>query len=140
MKVGDTVPVNIGAATVTNAKIVELGDGTATLVIPATKVVMGVRTQLDTAPTPTGGTEHAILGVEPQAPSPINGEQPEAQQATPALPVDGVTPPADANEAQDGEPATPAVTENAPVEQSAVQQLAPVEGQPVDAASTSNEG
>ena len=50
MKVGDVIPVTIGGHTVTNATVRELGDGTATLVVPGTLVVMATRTTLDDAP------------------------------------------------------------------------------------------
>lgn len=94
MKVGDTVAVNIGASTVANAKIVELGDGTATLVIPATKVVMAVRTELDTTPVaPSQGNEHAILGIETRENQVTPAEvSPANLVETPIVPADGVTP------------------------------------------------
>ncbi len=61
MKVGDTVPVNIGAHTVAQATVKELGDGTATLIVPATLVVMGTRTELSDIPTQPSGAEHQLL-------------------------------------------------------------------------------
>lgn len=64
MKIGDTVPVTIAGQVVANAAVKELSDGTATLVVPATLVVMATRTEL-TAPTPTqSGTETVITGVD----------------------------------------------------------------------------
>lgn len=78
MKVGDKEPVIIAGQVVGYADISEIADGTATLVIPATRVVMGVRTSLtqDTAPVDTTGTETIITGVDrvPATP-PVADEQ-----------------------------------------------------------------
>lgn len=68
MKVGDTEVVSIKGDAVAEAKVVEIDreGGTVTLIVPATKVVMGLRMEIDTAPpAPTeGGTGHVLLGVE----------------------------------------------------------------------------
>lgn len=91
MKVGDKIPVTIAGQQVTEAVIKELADGTVTLEFPATRAVMGVRTEIDTTPiTPTGGTEHAILGIEPQ--TPVEGLPPVVPEA-PAIPQDASTQP-----------------------------------------------
>lgn len=64
MKVGDTIPVMIAGQEVVRAKVTEMGDGTATLLIPGTIAVMSVRTEL-APPEPVGSeTEHIITGVE----------------------------------------------------------------------------
>ena len=66
MKVGDKVPVTIAGQKVADAEVRAMADGTVTLVFPATKVVMGTRTEI--APEVTGntdtGSDHQILGVE----------------------------------------------------------------------------
>jgi len=46
MKTGDTFPVTIAGQEVTQAKVVELDDGTATLVFEGKRVVMATRTDL----------------------------------------------------------------------------------------------
>ena len=75
MKVGDTVPVNIGGHVVAQARVAELGDGKATLVVPGTVVVMAVRTELDRAPVDTSGTETIVTGVDRQEASTGAAEQ-----------------------------------------------------------------
>lgn len=104
MKVNDTVPVTIAGQTVANATVRELGDGTATLVVPATLVVMATRTELtveapvvdDTAP------ETIITGVdrtsgENEAPveSAVVGETQTVDNSS----TTPVTPPAQTTEA-----------------------------------------
>lgn len=66
MKVGDTVPVNIGHHTVAQAQVksVDTKENTATLVVPATLVVMGIRTELTDLPSAESATETLITGVE----------------------------------------------------------------------------
>lgn len=57
MKVGDKVSVTIQGSEIAQAEVREVGDGTATLIVPATRVVMAVRTEL--APEVTPATEGA---------------------------------------------------------------------------------
>lgn len=73
MKVGDKVPVTIAGQVVAQASIKETGDGTATLVVPATLVVMATRTELavETPPEDTTGTETVITGVERTSGEPV---------------------------------------------------------------------
>lgn len=85
MKIDDTVPVTIAGQVVAQARVRELGDGTATLVVPATLVVMATRTEL-TVETPNSDpteAESIITGVDrtsaqPEAPveSATVGENP----------------------------------------------------------------
>lgn len=83
MKVGDTVPVYIAGHVVAQARVEAMGDGTATLIVPATRAIMGVRTDLTDLPEKEeSGTDHQILGVERdgetvdvEPPAPV-GEQP----------------------------------------------------------------
>lgn len=94
MKVGDTVPVVIAGQTVTQASVKELGDGTATLVVPATLVVMAVRTELALAPEESttapeegaGGAEHVVLGVEERQAASVVETNTDASQ-TPTEPA-----------------------------------------------------
>lgn len=85
MKVGDTIPVMIAGQEVVRAKVTEMGDGTATLLIPGTIAVMSVRTELAPPEPVEGETEHVITGVEApvqaqEAPKAENAPQaPEAQ-------------------------------------------------------------
>lgn len=105
MKVGDKIPVTIAGQTVTSATVKELGDGTVTLEFPATRAVMGVRTEIDTAPpAQTSGTEHAILGVENQPPATVAGNDTAAADNTQ---VNETTPVAEV-------PSTPAETSETP--------------------------
>ena len=54
MKTGDTVPVTIAGDTVAQAKVTEIDkdNNTVTLIVPATRVVMGLRVEIDSAPAP----------------------------------------------------------------------------------------
>jgi hypothetical protein len=49
---------------VAQAKVKELSDGKAVLIIPATQVTMAVRTELDAAPAEPKETETVITGVD----------------------------------------------------------------------------
>lgn len=63
MKVGDKVSVTIQGSEVAQAEVKEVGEGTATLIVPATRVVMAVRTELapEVAPEPTAPTKEIIV-------------------------------------------------------------------------------
>lgn len=65
MKINDTVPVLIAGQVVAQARITGLEDGKATLVVPATQVVMATRTEL-TVEQPTEGATVVVLGNEQQ--------------------------------------------------------------------------
>lgn len=68
MNVNDLIPVNIAGDVVAQAKVTEIDKekNTVTMIVPATKVVMGLRVELDTAPPvaeePT--TQTIITGVD----------------------------------------------------------------------------
>lgn len=83
MKRGDKVPVTIAGQTVANAEVRETGDGTVTLIVPATMVVMATKTELAIeTPAPASETESQILGVERRSGDPVSapvGETPEAE-------------------------------------------------------------
>lgn len=64
MKVKDQVEVKIEGQTVCMATVKELGDGTATLVVPATLVVMATRTELTVEEPMEQQKETQLLGVE----------------------------------------------------------------------------
>lgn len=76
MKVGDNIPVYIAGQVVANAKVRELGNDTATLVVPATLVVMAVRTELagDAPAADTTGTETIITGVDRSTGAPVENQ------------------------------------------------------------------
>lgn len=119
MKVGEQIPVTIAGQTVVMAEVRELGDGTATLIVPATRVVMATRTEL-TVETPnvdTSGSQTLITGVE-QAGAPVQTVEPAANTPEPAPVVS--TPVAENNSA-------PAPAEQIPAPQTVepVTQLAP---------------
>lgn len=89
MKVGEYVPVTIAGQVIAQAVIKEIGNGTATLIVPATQVVMGVRTELDTGPVEQTPSKQVIIdGVDRvdangeviEAPAPV--EAPKAEDVT----------------------------------------------------------
>lgn len=131
MKVGDKVPVTIAGQQVTLAVVTEMGDGTATLVFPATKAVMGVRTELDTTPVAPQGNEHAILGVEPATQPTL--EAPSVDVVAEVAPAPVAATPAVEQNAPTGEQSVPAVAEVPapatvePVSEPAVTSATPVE-------------
>lgn len=105
MKIGDTFGVYIAGQQVAEAKIVELEDEKATLIVPATRVVMAVRTSLEPEVTPetpaVEGNQHVMLGLENENPvsetATVGGEtvevvgQPQApQENAPAAQVEAV--------------------------------------------------
>lgn len=62
MKVGDKIDVVVAGQTVAQAEIKEVGDGTATFIVPATKVVMATKTELSdiAAPVDSSGTQTIV--------------------------------------------------------------------------------
>jgi hypothetical protein len=66
MKVGDLVPVTINGDVAAQAKITDMEDGIATLIIPGTKVQMRYVTQLTAEPAPVAepSTQTIITGVD----------------------------------------------------------------------------
>lgn len=128
MKRGDKIEVTIGGHVVANAEVTELDDGTATLVIPKTQVVMGVRTSLDPNPARTpGSVEHQVIGTESTAPG---GGVGGAGTVTDVAPTGA---PSDAPVEAAPSEATPAA---APVDNSNAEVVVPAQGaaQPVEAA------
>ena len=86
MKVGDTEVVSIKGDAVAEAKIVEIDreGGTVTLIVPATKVVMGLRMEIDTAPPAVdeSGTGHVLLGVDEPGGSGVEATATHVESAT----------------------------------------------------------
>lgn len=70
MKINDTYPVMIAGQVVAQAKITGLEDGKATLIIPATQVVMATRTELTTE-EPTEGATIQIIGEQQTDDAPV---------------------------------------------------------------------
>lgn len=64
MKVGDKVPVTVAGLVVAQAEVTEIGDGTATLVIPGTKAIFGTHTELTDTPEQDKETGTVIIGTE----------------------------------------------------------------------------
>lgn len=66
MKVNDTVPVLIAGQQVAVATVKEVGEGTVTLIVPGTAVVMATRTEITNPPAqePTGNQHILLDGVE----------------------------------------------------------------------------
>lgn len=87
MKIGDTEPVYMAGQVVAQAKVAEFDSETATLIIPATRVVMAVRTSLAAPPEPevpeASGNQHVMLGLENENPTSetavVGGEQIEVE-------------------------------------------------------------
>jgi hypothetical protein len=85
MKINDTVPVYIAGQVVAQANVKELGEGTATLVVPATLVVMATRTEL-TVETPSHDdtrSETVITGVERTSAGPAEQSAPVGENVSP---------------------------------------------------------
>lgn len=84
MKVGETVDVTIAGQVVAQAKVVELGAETTTLIVPATQVVMAVSTQLSAAPAPEQSKQVIIDGVDrvDGQGNVIEAEPPVAEEST----------------------------------------------------------
>lgn len=122
MKVGDKVEVRIGSHVVAQAEVKELGDGTATLIIPGTKVVMGTRTDLTDLPQNevTGGGDHQILGVDREG---------ESVDLPAPAPVEEQTPSTNSEQVQ----------ENAPVENKS-ESVDPAELSNVESSENENQG
>lgn len=73
MKIGDTVPVTIAGHVVAQAQIKELADGTATLIVPATRVLMGVSTSLTDIPSNAPTHEVMVDSVEQKPSATVDG-------------------------------------------------------------------
>ena len=62
MKIGDRIAVQMEGFDVAEAVIEDIEDGKATIVIPATRVVVGVRTSLDVSARPESGNPDRVFG------------------------------------------------------------------------------
>lgn len=91
MKINDTVPVLIAGQVVAQARITGLEDGKATLVVPATQVVMATRTEL-TVEQPTEGATVQIIG-EQQSTEEVSVEPETVAPQTPVETLVEETPP-----------------------------------------------
>lgn len=117
MRAGETVPVTIAGQVVAQATVKELGDGTATLVVPATLVVMAVRTELAVEQPAESTSETVITGVDrPEPTVEETGGTPEVSMPPVTAPSsDEVVQGEAGNVVEPVEPATP-VEQVAPVE------------------------
>lgn len=109
MKVGDKVPVNIGAHEVGFAEVKEINGSEAVLIVPARRVVMGIRTELTDLPSTENGTQTIITGVDgPEASAPVG----ETISGDAVVSGEGIVPqpPAPVEGVADGSPASGAVT------------------------------
>lgn len=91
MKINDTVPVLIAGQVVAQARITGLEDGKATLVVPATQVVMATRTELTTE-QPTEGATVQIIGEGQETEEVAVEPAPEAPQTPVETLVENTTP------------------------------------------------
>lgn len=100
MKAGDKVPVTIAGQVVAQATVRELGDGTVTLVVPGTLVVMAVRTEI--APDPQQSavpeTETLITGVDRTSADSTDATVVEETGGTPEVSMPPVTAPSETSE------------------------------------------
>lgn len=116
MKVGDQIPVTIAGQTVALAEVKELGDGSATLIVPGTRVVMATRTELsfESTPNDTSGVETIIDGVDrAQAPveAPAVSEVATPVEQSAPVATEPVAPAADSVPTPVAESPTPAEPE-----------------------------
>lgn len=93
MKIGDTVPVTIAGQEVARATVKGMEDGTATLVVPATLVVMATRTELTVDSPDDEGTEVLVTGVDRA------GQENAETGAVNEAELNAEAPPAEINEA-----------------------------------------
>ena len=127
MKQGDKIPVTIAGQVVAQATVKELGDGTATLVVPGTLVVMAVRTEIapETHEVAESSSETIITGVDrvnndgelvdnlTVQRQPSAADAPVANEGTPEVSMPEVTAPGSDGPTNDGKPVADPV---APVE------------------------
>lgn len=138
MKIGDTEPVYMAGQVVAQAKVAEFDAETATLIIPATRVVMAVRTSLQPAAPEvpeTTGNQHVMLGLENENPvsevAVVGGEPIEVQGQPQVANTGAVSQPAQQVEAVEGAPETV----EAPVQPAAIVESTP---EPVQSPEPSN--
>lgn len=67
MRIGDRLAVQIEGTDVGEAYIEDIEDGNATIVIPATRIVVKVRNELDLAATREPEVDREFAGVAPPA-------------------------------------------------------------------------
>lgn len=139
MKIGDTEPVYMAGQVVAQAKVAEFDAETATLIIPATRVVMAVRTSLQPAAPEvpeTTGNQHVMLGLENENPvsevAVVGGEPIEVQGQPQVANTGAASQPAQQVEAVEGAPETVEAPAQSPaIETGAtprVESAEPVEG------------
>lgn len=132
MKINDLVPVTIAGQVVAQATVREMSEGTATLVVPATLVVMAVRTELafETPAADTTGTETIITGVDRagQSAEPVETTSaPVVDAAAVDGSVESVEPFADNIQPPSTDTVVPPVTTNGPVENNEVMDVGSAE-------------
>lgn len=99
MKPGDKYPVNLNEFVVAEAVVVDIEDGKATLDIPATRIVMGVKTSLSDLPEEVPNREKILLDeapaptVTPTVPQAPNTQGENGQVAPEQPTVGDVQPP-----------------------------------------------
>jgi hypothetical protein len=110
MNVGDKIPVSIAGQTVVMADVKELADGTATLIIPATRVVMATRTELTMEGPSNGGGVELLTDEVVRPEAPVVATEAPAQAQTIEAPAPSPVANADAA-VQSVEQATPVAVE-----------------------------
>lgn len=79
MKPGDKYPVNLNEHIVAEAVVIDIEDGKVTLDIPATRIVMGVKSSLTDLPDEVPNKDRILLGDDRE-----NQSTPQAPNATDA--------------------------------------------------------
>lgn len=80
MKPGDKFAVNLNEHVVAEAVVIDIEDGKVTLDIPATRIVMGVKSSLTDLPDTQPTTERVLLGAETADGTPVS--EPQAPKTT----------------------------------------------------------
>lgn len=113
MKQGDKVPAFISGHEVTQAEVKEVNqsDGTVTLLVPATLVVMGLRTELTDLPTTTEQPTTQVVVDEV-----VRTPAAEVPAVEPVVPATAVEQPADAGNTSEGATAPDNAAAAAPAE------------------------
>lgn len=84
MKPGDKFNVNLNEHVVAEAVVIDIEDGKVTLDIPATRIVMGVKSSLTDLPDTLPDTERQIIGTQDDQGVPVS--QNVATQPAPQAP------------------------------------------------------
>lgn len=74
MKVGDKIPVLVAGEQIAEAEIKEVGEGTVTFIVPARRVVMATKTEVDPTVGPTSDGAQVIIEDAARTPAQVREE------------------------------------------------------------------